>query len=382
MKRLKARLEEAIKKADAAYEVFLKENTKENLDAYKLCEDLVADLQGKVDELEEGEIDENRNGGNSDPNHLLEDEDKGAKDGKQKLTESQAFFKKLTEAVTATAAFASIIPNEVATKIDEGVYKLARLRQYCTVHKCGGTYSIAIDGDDMTVAYVAENAAIAQTDTKLDAKQLGAFKIGGIVKVSSEMLKDSAVDVEAYLVGKITKAMSKFEDHEILYGAGGTSGITGIVTALEAEDGTPNVTTLADVDAFTYENVDNFIESIDDYMDNAILLMKESTRNTIKHFKDADGRYIFQQNTPLTEINGVPVKVVKDLKAVAAAGGEVIVGGDFSYYHIADRVSFAVKMLYELYAETDQVGMQALYRGDGKPSILEAFKVLKITAAA
>ena len=52
--------------------------------------------------------------------------------------------------------------------------------------------------------------------------------------------------------------------------------------------------------------------------------------------------------------------------------------GDFSYYWIADRQGRSFQRLNELFAVTGQVGFKATQRVDGKLTLAESVKVLKI----
>ena len=61
-----------------------------------------------------------------------------------------------------------------------------------------------------------------------------------------------------------------------------------------------------------------------------------------------------------------------------ASGQKVVAFGDFSYYWIADRQGRTFKRLAELYAAKGQVGFLASQRVDGKLTLPESIKVLKM----
>jgi len=60
------------------------------------------------------------------------------------------------------------------------------------------------------------------------------------------------------------------------------------------------------------------------------------------------------------------------------AGAKVLAFGDFSYYWIADRQGRAFQRLNELFAVKGQVGFKATQRVDGKLTLGEAVKILKV----
>jgi HK97 family phage major capsid protein len=67
--------------------------------------------------------------------------------------------------------------------------------------------------------------------------------------------------------------------------------------------------------------------------------------------------------------------------SAVADGAVMILAADLSYYHIADRLGLTLTTLTERFATSDQIGILAKERIDGKPALLEAFKLLKVKAA-
>ena len=293
---------------------------------------------------------------------------------KKKLSEREEFGKKLVEAVALGTKFTGLLPRDVADNIQRKKEALARVRGYCTVHQATGDYTVYIEGDAATVAYVGENAAIGETNPSVNPLALAAFKLGALVKVSREFIEDLGVDVMAYLEDVLAKAFAKKEDSEILFGAGTSSSKTamrGVATgALSA-----NTITAASSTTVTWDEVKKTIQALKAYRTNATLFCGQAFLDICHSFKDGD-TYMFPQGQPITQIYGVRV-VVSDTFPALASGAVAAVVGDFSYYHILDRQSLEITTLYELYAANDQVGIRAIERIDGD-FVQEAFAVLKM----
>lgn len=370
---LEEKLKQAKENEAKAWKALLDENTKPNLEAYKTASELILSLEEEIVKTSQRE----------DNAGLVknEDEQKSEKDLRT-LTEKrdvEKFLKEFSGAVTEGRAYSGLIPTSIAKKIDAARDKVAKLRNYCTVHPTKGYQTIPIDDDDVSVYYVGQDESNNDTQTlRLTDKTLGSYDLNAIVKIHENDLADVTTDLEAWIVSKFSKAYAKMEDREILFGAGSLSdNITGIVTELK---GTPNVKEVEQSN-FNWTAVSDFIDSLGDYSETSVLVMKHETVAKIKKFQTSVGNYLFPQNEKLKTINDIPIVECKELDSVSNLG-HVIVAGDFSYYHIADRQSMDIKVLRERYADANQVGIRATRRIDGNLSIKEAFKVLKVVADA
>ena len=256
--------------------------------------------------------------------------------------------------------------------------QIARIRGLCTVHQATGDYTVYVEGDGATVAYVGEGAAIGETSPTIVPIGLSALKLGALVKVSREFIEDLGVDVMAYLVDVLSKAFAKKEDHDILFGAGTSSSKTalrGIST-----NQTTNVVTAASATTVTWEEVKQAIQLLKPYRSGATITCGQAFLDICHSFKDGE-TYMFPQGQAITQIMGIRVVVSDEFPALEANAVAMIIG-DFSYYHILDRQGLEITTLNELYAATDQVGIRALERIDGDMGIKDAFAVLKMGAGA
>lgn len=295
---------------------------------------------------------------------------------KSELEETVAFVKGLREAVAIGNTYTGLIPTAIASRIQMKRTELSKLRNRCTVHPADGNYTITVEGTGATVAYVSEASAINDSTPTLGVVELGAYKLGALVKVSNEMLADVAVDVAAYLVDVIAKGFALKEDYEILHGTG-SGAMTGVVPFVTTATG-GHITLGAGTTAatcLTWAEVKSFIQSLGAYRSHACILMNPATVDIIHEFKDS-GKYIFDQNNPLTAIWGLPIIATPDVDVIGS-GKVIAIAGDFSYYHIADRKSVTITTLNELYAANDQVGVKAIQRIDGKPANVDAFAIYK-----
>ena len=364
-------LESVRTKAAEAFEKMLETASDEDVKKYENLLKQADDIQEKIDNIEALEEKEKLDK-DGVPDNIQEDGKKG-----KVLDEKTRFVEGLREAVAKGTTFNGLLPREVANEIQRKKEQIARVRGLCTVHQATGDYTVYVEGDTATVAYVGEGAAIGETSPTISPIGLSALKLGALVKVSREFIEDLGVDVMAYLVNVLSRAFAKKEDHDILFGAGTSTSKTalrGIST-----NQTANVVTAASATTVTWEEVKKLVQMLKSYRANATLVCGQAFLDICHSFKDGD-TYMFPQQQAITQIMGIRVVVSDEFPALAAGAVAAIVG-DFSYYHILDRMGLEVTTLNELYAANDQVGIRALERIDGDMGIKDAFAVLKMKAA-
>ena len=103
----------------------------------------------------------------------------------------------------------------------------------------------------------------------------------------------------------------------------------------------------------------------------------------IRKLKDNIGAYLWQPSVQAGEpdrLLGYPLYTSPYVPQVKA-GALAVAYGDIKNYWIADRAGRTVQRLYELYAGNGQVGFIATERVDGKVTLPEGIKLLKMKAS-
>lgn len=296
--------------------------------------------------------------------------------GKKISEESEKFIKDLREAVQLGTRFVGSLPTEMATAIQTKMEQLAGIYSRCAIHKASGDYVVVVESEVVTVSYTTESAAISETSPNLKPIKLSALKLGGLARISSEMLADLAVDVMSWITNEFAKAFARQMEHEILLGPG-TDGdktkIRGIIT------NSTNTVTAASATEVTWEEVKKTVQAIKGYRTGATIVVSQQIHDQIHSFKDGS-KYMFDQTRNIERIMGCPVLISDQMPAIAG-GKAALVVGNFAYYHIADRQDVTIRVLEERYAEYDQVGIKATKRVDGD-FVREAFAVLNMKAGS
>lgn len=278
----------------------------------------------------------------------------------------------MTEGVDADGGY--VVPQSYQNTVVAKLNAMSATRSISSVMGTTSTTNIPTEGEAPTFAWIEEEGAYGETKSTFGNVQLGAWKLGGIIKVSRELLADSSINFEAYMAGQIAKGIDKAESPAFAVGDGvkkpkgysvsaqvGTSSTTAAINAVTAD-----------------EIIDIYHDLKDEYRQRATWRMNESTFKAIDKLKDGQGNYIlttFSDGTMPT-IKGRPVVIDNSLPNMGT-GNKFIVLGDFSYYQIADRGAMTIQRLNELYAGTGMVGFQVTVRVDAKVTITEAFNAGK-----
>jgi HK97 family phage major capsid protein len=230
-----------------------------------------------------------------------------------------------------------------------------------------------------TAQWTAENAAYTESNPTFGQKQIDAFKLTDLARVSVELLQDSAFDIEDYLMKEFARAFGIAEEEAFCVGTG-TNQPTGIFTA---SGGTVGVTAAAN-NAITADELISLVYALKSpYRRNAKFLMNDATISAIRKLKDQNGAYLWQPSLQA----GQPDRLLGyDLYTspyvpTMVAGALTVAFGDFKNYWIGDRAGRTVQRLNELYATNGQIGYVATERVDGKVILPEGIQLLKMKTA-
>ena len=241
-----------------------------------------------------------------------------------------------------------------------------------------GTHKIPVVASKGEASWIDENGAYPEDDDTFAQVNIDAHKIGTIIKVSEELLNDSAFNLESYFAQEFGRRIGTKEEEAFING-NGSSKPTGILASAEV-----GVTTASDKAITADELIDLFYSLKGVYRRNAVWVLNDTTVKAIRKLKDNNGQYIWQpalKDGDHDTLLGRPILTTGAMPEITADAKPVIFG-DLSYYWIGDRQGVTFKRLNERYADMGQVGFLASKRVDGKLVLPEAIKVLKMKTAA
>lgn len=270
------------------------------------------------------------------------------------------------------------VPETFQNTVLMKLYTFSKTRNISSSIRTTSLTKIPVEGDTPTFGWVEELAAYPKSNPTFGQTSISAYKMGGIIQISEELLSDSAINIEAYIALKIAKAMDKLESTAFTTG-NGVNKPTGYLTGLAAG---ANSTTAAVAAVTSDELYKIFWDLKEEYRANSTWRMNDLTLKAISALKDGQGNYIFPtlRDGSVPTLFGRPI-VTDPNMAVMGAGNTFICVGDFSYYQVADRGVMSIQRLNELYAENGMVGYKVTARVDAKRLLDEAFNIAKNAAA-
>ena len=274
------------------------------------------------------------------------------------------------------------VPDEFMRVLVQALREANIVRGHANVvNTSGGSTKIPVVATKGTASWIDEEGLIPESDDVFGQQTIDAHKVGTIIKVSEELLNDSAFDLENYFASEFARRIGDKEEDAFFNGNGEKKPLGILADKGGAEVGV----TAAAGTAITAEEIISLFYSVKaPYRKNAIWVFNDATMAAIRKLKGNDGQFLWQKALHEGDhetLLGKPVFTSPFMPEIGA-GNKIAAFGDFSYYWIGDRQGITFRRLNERYADSGQVGFLATKRVDGKLILPEAIKVLQMKGAA
>ena len=278
----------------------------------------------------------------------------------------------LQEGVDADGGY--LVPVEYDNRLIQVLEEENIMRALATKITTSGEHKINIAATTPAALWVEEGGALTFGDATFDQKFVDSHKLHVAIKVTEELLYDSAFDLEKYILTQFGKALANAEEDAFLNGDGKGKpyGVFDTTTG-----GTKAGNLAADIKA---DDIFDLIYKLKrPYRKGASFIMNDKTIAQIRKLKDNNGQYLWQPSL----VAGEPDQIAGyKVRTSAYAPENAISFGDYSYYNIADRGARSFKTLNELFAGNGMVGFVAKERVDGLLLLPEAVQILNLKTTA
>ncbi|ELA6496122.1 phage major capsid protein [Salmonella enterica] len=237
------------------------------------------------------------------------------------------------------------------------------------------------DGTAEEGELIGENNAASEQDTEFGSVSVGAKKLSSkIIRVSNELLQDSAINMEGFLANRIGERIGRTEARLIVQGTGAGTPLQpkGLAASVTGSVGTKSAS------AFTWQEMNKLKHAVDPAYRRGNKFrwaFNDNTLELIEEMVDGQGRPLWLPSvaggSPATVLQ-VPYEIDQAIADIGA-GQKFIFCGDFNRFLIRRVRYMALKRLVERYAEYDQVGFLAFYRFD---TLLEDTAAIKALVGA
>lgn len=271
----------------------------------------------------------------------------------------------------------AVIPTTIANQIIKKVYDICPILEQSTKYNVKGNLQIPYydeTSDKLTVAYQDEFKALTSSNGKFASINLTGYLAGALSKISVSLVNNSQFNIVDFVINEMADAIKRFIEHELLIGT--SDKVTGLSTL------TNKVETAA-ANAITADEIIDLHDSIKDQFQNgAIWIMSSKTRTALRKLKDAEGRYILNDDvsSPFgTTLLGKPVYCSDNMPEIGA-GNTAIYYGNMKGLATKFNEEVSVQVLREKFADEHAVGVIGWFEFDSK--VQNAQQIAKLVCKA
>lgn len=269
------------------------------------------------------------------------------------------------------------VPVGFVNKVEDALKYYGPMLQTSTILKTATgqplPYPTAND-TAQTGAILAEAAQVSTADVTLSNLTLGAYKFTtNMVKVSIELLQDSAFDIESFLQQEFARRLGRILNTKFTVGTG-TSEPKGIITAavsgLTAAGSASNDGTGATgANSIGSDDLIGLEHSVDPlYRNGAAFMMNDATFKAIRQVKDKQGRPLVDPQGytkgAFGTILGYPVYINNDMATIATTN-KTVAFGQLDKYLVRQVKDLSIIRLDERFIDFGQVAYVGFARYDG-----------------
>ena len=261
-----------------------------------------------------------------------------------------------------------LVPQEFSNELDVATLftgEVERLAKKLNTAS-GGLLDYPVVDDTATDAILTtETSAVTTADMQFANKQLSAYNYSSLVKVSAQLLQDSAFDLNSFLVEAMGERIARATNAAFTNGTG-TSQPQGIITGSTA-------VAAGAAGSITADDLLNLIYSVDSSYRNKAsfgLMAHDNIISAIRSLGIGETND-FPVFIPSMEVGqpdrvmGVPIYVNNDMESSIATTKKTVLAADFSKYVVRNAGGVQFLRLNERFMNNLEVGFIAYKRADG-----------------
>lgn len=280
-----------------------------------------------------------------------------------------------------------LVPQVFLGLIRENIMEYSKLYKHVFVRRLGGNGKLVVMGAIPEAVWTECCAKINELTLGFNSVEVECNKVAGFIPVCNSLLEDSEIDLAAEIITALGQSIGLALDKAILYGTGVKMPL-GVVTRLK-QSAQPetypaqarpwvnlNTTNVITIDAAT-EGVDLFAAIVTASgaakgkysRGSKVWIMNETTYTTLI----ANALNINAAGAITAGINGTMPVVGGAIEVLNFVPDNVILGGFFDLYLLAERGVIRIERSDEVRFLEDETVFKGKARYDGEPTIAEAF---------
>ena len=257
-----------------------------------------------------------------------------------------------------------LLPKRLESKLVNAMNTLSVLRPLCTEVTTSGDRALPVVNGHGRAAWVPDGHPIPQVRDAFDRVNLDSHKLA-----ANELLKDSAVDIEAYLAATFADRLAVSEEEAFIAGDGAEKPL-GLIHQAKVGFTTESAASVS------IEDVLNLIFSVPEkHRRNGTLLLNDKTLLQLYKQCAAQGQNLWLGKDDT--FFGYRIVRCASMPDVAS-GSMTILFGDFKQVYINNNGDRSIKRLDQLFIANDHIGFQMMERVGIKMTVPDAVKGLQV----
>jgi len=265
---------------------------------------------------------------------------------------------------TTTAGGHTTFPGFV-TNLEQAMLQFGGMRQVSTILRTATGSALdwpTVNDTSNTGALLSENTQDSEQDVTFGNLTLDAYKYTSkIVRVSVELMQDSAFNMGAVIGSLIGERLGRIQNTHATTGTG-SSQPNGVITAATLGK------TAAGAAAITMDELLDLQASVDPaYRQGASWMFNDATRNYIRKLKSTDSVYHWQPGAVAGDPDRLlnhTITINQDMASIATTAKTVLFGA-LAKYLMREVLGVTLVRMNERYADYHQVAFVAIMRFDG-----------------
>lgn len=280
---------------------------------------------------------------------------------------------------TVVGAGIETVPTPLSDALVNLLEEYGAARSLCRRVSMGAlTWTVPKVIGHAAISYPSEEQAIGDSSLQFEQITLTAKKMAGLVKISSELVEDSIVNIVDEVTRDLAFGMAQAEDVSLFTGsslyAGGIEGDANVVG-----------NTVAGVSSISLDDLTDLVALLPNYggIRREWCFNRSLFYGQVRSILNAAGGNAIGdiEAGQRPSLFGYPVNLVEAMPgASASTSGDLLATfGDIGTSHyFGDRRNLSFRVLDQLYANTDQIGIQCTQRVSIAPVNPEALVKLTI----
>lgn len=250
----------------------------------------------------------------------------------------------------------ALVPPEFSMELIALLRNKTAVRQLgARVLPMGASLTLPAQTAASTSYYVGEAQAVTPSQQALGDVRFNEKKLMALVAVSNDLIRNAAIDAEAFIRDDVVQVLRLREDYQSIFGVGGEHSPRGIVS-LAHTDGVYNSTavsqaapTLAEVKK-ELAKAKRKLKTGNIPMERLGWIMSPRTEEWLYSITDGNGNSVFQAALDAGTLHGAPVIVTNQIpeNLTWSVDGSTdvsrLIFGDFSQFIIGESMGLEVEM--------------------------------------